>query len=58
MELYDMSRDPGENYNVIASYPEKVSELMPVVEAAHTEYGDLNVGIKKGSGTRAPGRVE
>jgi arylsulfatase len=57
-ELYDMRRDPGEQFNVIASYPEKVTELMQVVEEARAELGDLNVGIKKGSGTREVGHLK
>lgn len=55
-QLYNMMRDPGEQYNVIDYNPEKVAELMKVVEAARTEYGDLNVGIEKGSGTREIGK--
>lgn len=55
-ELYNMMRDPGEQFNVYDSYPEKVEELMKVVEAARAELGDLNVGIEKGSGTREIGR--
>ncbi len=55
-ELYNMMRDPGEQYNVIEYYPEKVEELMQVVEAARAELGDLNVGIEKGIGTREIGR--
>jgi len=54
-ELYNMMRDPGEQYNVIDSHPEKVEELMKVVEAARAELGDLNVGIAKGSGNREIG---
>lgn len=56
-ELYNMMRDPGEQYNVIESYPEKVEELMKVVDAARAELGDLNVGFEKGSGTREIGRI-
>ncbi len=55
-ELYNMMRDPGEQYNVIEYNPEKAKELMAVVEAARAELGDLNVGIEKGSGTREIGR--
>ncbi|WP_298369749.1 sulfatase [uncultured Lutibacter sp.] len=58
MELYNMMRDPGEQYNVIESYPEKVKEIMVVVEKARKELGDLNVGIKSGSGTREMGRLK
>ena len=53
-----MMRDPGEQYNVIESYPEKVKEIMVVVEKARKEYGDLNVGIKSGSGTREIGKLK
>jgi arylsulfatase A-like enzyme len=56
-QLYNMMRDPGEQYNVIAYHPEKVAEIMVIVEEARKEYGDLNVGIKKGSGTREIGRL-
>ena len=37
-----MMRDPGEQYNVIDLYPEKVEELMMVVFQASQELGDLN----------------
>ncbi len=54
-ELYNMMRDPGEEYNVIEYNPEKAEELMKIVEAARIELGDLNVGIEKGAGTREIG---
>jgi arylsulfatase len=57
-ELYNMMRDPGEQYNVIESYPEKVKELMIVVEEARKELGDLNVGIEKGEGNREIGQLK
>ncbi len=56
-ELYNMMRDPGEQYNVIEYHPEKVSEIMTVVEEARKELGDLNVGIEKGSGNREIGSL-
>ena len=56
-ELYNMMRDPGEEYNVIELYPEKAEELMQLVDGARKEYGDLNVGIEKGSGTREIGKL-
>lgn len=56
--LYNLMRDPGEQYDVIEMYPEKVHELMEVVEAARAELGDLNVGIEKGKGNREIGRLE
>lgn len=55
-ELYNMMRDPGEQYNVIAYYPEKAEELMKVAEAARAELGDLNVDKEKGEGTREIGK--
>ncbi|MFV0591765.1 MAG: sulfatase [Draconibacterium sp.] len=55
-ELYNMMRDPGEQYNVIEYHPEKAAELMEVVEAARAELGDLNVGQAKGSGSREIGK--
>ena len=55
-ELYNMMRDPGEEYNVIEYHPEKAAELMEIVEAARLEFGDLNAGIEKGEGTREIGR--
>jgi arylsulfatase len=57
-ELYNMMRDPGEQYNVIEYYPEKVEEIMVEVEKARKELGDLNVGMKSGSGTREMGRLD
>jgi arylsulfatase len=57
-ELYNMMRDPGEQYNVIEYYPEKVSEIMVIVEQARKELGDLNVGIEKGTGNRQIGQIE
>ncbi len=55
-QLYNMMRDPGEQFNVIEYYPEKAEEIMQLVEAARTELGDLNVGMEKGAGTREIGR--
>jgi arylsulfatase len=54
-ELYDMTRDPGEQYNVIEYHPEKAAEIMQLVEAARNELGDLNVGLEKGTGNREIG---
>jgi len=56
-ELYNLMRDPGEEYNVIELYPEKVEELMEVVEQARAELGDLNVGLEKGSENREIGTL-
>lgn len=56
-ELYNMMRDPGEQYNVIAFHPEKAEELMHVVEEARETLGDLNVGIRTGRENREIGSV-
>ncbi|GAA3583127.1 sulfatase [Snuella lapsa] len=55
-QLYNMMRDPGEQYNVIAYYPERAEELMEIVNAARKELGDLNVGLESGTGTREIGK--
>ncbi len=55
-ELYNMMRDPGEQFNVIDYYPEKAEEIMLLVKAARAELGDLNVGLEKGSGSREIGK--
>lgn len=56
-ELYNMMRDPGEQYNVIDYHPEKVEEIMKIVEKAREELGDLNVGIERGSENREIGKI-
>jgi arylsulfatase A-like enzyme len=57
-ELYNMRNDPGERINVSNAHPEKVEEIMRVVEKARKELGDLNVGIEKGSENREAGTLE
>jgi arylsulfatase A-like enzyme len=56
-ELYNMMRDPGEQYNVIEYHPEKAAEIMAVVKKAREELGDLNVGMEKGSENREIGKL-
>lgn len=55
-ELYNMMRDPGEQFNVIEYYPEKAAEIMKIVEAARADLGDLNVGLESGTGSREIGK--
>ncbi len=57
-QLYNMMRDPGEQFNVIEYYPEKAAEIMQIVEAARAELGDLNVEIEKGTGSREIGSIK
>jgi arylsulfatase len=56
-ELYNLQRDPGEQFDLAAYFPEKVAELMLTAEKARAELGDLNVGIEKGAGTREIGKL-
>jgi arylsulfatase len=57
LELYDLTRDPSERYNVAKLYPKKVKELMIDVEKARQELGDSNVGIDRGSNNREIGKL-
>jgi arylsulfatase A-like enzyme len=57
LELYNLTRDPGEEYNVIAQHPEIVEDLQKVAERARTELGDLNRELERGSGTREIGKL-
>ncbi|MEZ5103550.1 MAG: sulfatase [Draconibacterium sp.] len=57
-ELYNMMRDPGEQFNVIEYFPEIAEEIMPLVEEARKELGDLNVGLESGSGSREIGKLQ
>jgi len=57
-ELYNMMRDPGEQYNVVEYYPEVVTEIMVVVEKAREELGDLNIGLENGTENREIGKIE
>ena len=56
-ELYDLRRDPGERFNVIAEYPEELSKLSRIADEMRSELGDDLRGVE-GSGRREPGRVE
>ena len=56
-ELYNMMRDPGEQYNVIEYHPEIAEELMEVVKEARLALGDLNVGISQGNENREIGSL-
>ncbi len=57
LELYDLTRDPGEEYNVIELYPEKVAELQEVAAKAREELGDLNQDMETGSENRPIGAL-
>ena len=53
-ELYDLRRDPGERYNVVAQYPERVAKLKKIADDMREELGD-NLTRKKGKERREPG---
>ena len=56
LELYNLRRDPGEEYDVIKLYPEIVKELMDLAEIARKEMGDNLTGVK-GSNVRKNGKL-
>lgn len=51
LALYDLRRDPGERFNVMASYPDMVEELMQLANEARQELGDDLTG-QEGAGRR------
>ena len=54
--LYDLRRDPGEQYDVKEVYPDIVKELRKIGEDAREDLGDDLTG-KPGRNRREPGRV-
>lgn len=56
LELYNLRRDPGEEYDVIKLYPEIVKELMDLAEIARKDMGDNLTGVK-GSNVRKNGKL-
>jgi arylsulfatase len=56
MALYDLSRDPGERYDVKSLYPEVITELMKIVEAARSDLGD-DLTDAEGTGRRPIGTL-
>jgi arylsulfatase len=57
LELYDLRRDPGEQYNVVEQYPEVVSELQKIAEQARKDLGDDLTGAP-GENRRKPGSIK
>jgi arylsulfatase len=55
--LYDLRRDPGERYNVLTQYPEIVSRLEKLGEAARADLGD-DIQQRRGTNVREPGRID
>ena len=57
MALYDLRRDPSEQYDVQKLYPEVISELQKIAEEAREDLGD-DLTNRKGKNVRASGLVE
>jgi arylsulfatase A-like enzyme len=57
MALYDLRRDPSEQYDVQKLYPEIVAQLQKIAEEAREDLGD-DLTERKGKNVRASGLVE
>ncbi|MBW6537378.1 MAG: sulfatase [Mariniphaga sp.] len=55
--LYDLRRDPGEQYNLIEFYPEIVERLEKIAAEAREDLGD-DLTENPGKNRREPGRAE
>lgn len=55
--LYDLRRDPGERYNVMATFPEVVQALERIAEEAKKDLGD-ELTDRTGAGVRVVGMSE
>ena len=56
LELYNLRRDPGEEYDVIKLYPDVAEELKKLVESARKDMGD-NLTGRKGTNLREHGKI-
>jgi arylsulfatase len=54
--LYDLRRDPGEQYDVKANFPDMVSKLKRIAEEARADLGD-DIQKVTGRNNREPGRL-
>lgn len=54
--LYDLRRDPGEQYDVSAQHPDVVGELRAYAEAVRNDLGD-DLQKVSGKGLREPGKL-
>ncbi|AQG81974.1 sulfatase [Spirosoma montaniterrae] len=56
LALYDLSRDPGERYDLKDQFPERVAELQQIATAARLDLGD-DLTAQKGANTRPAGEL-
>lgn len=57
MELYDLRRDPGEEYDVIEQYPEVRDRILEIAERAREDLGD-DLQDRKGKNRRPLGTAK
>jgi arylsulfatase len=55
--LYNLRRDPGEQYNVMELYPAVVKDLENLAEITRNDLGD-NLNNRKGKNIREAGRID
>jgi len=55
--LYDLRRDPGENYDVKEMNPDIVKRLQALAEEARVDLGD-DLQKRTGANNRAVGKIE
>jgi arylsulfatase len=56
LALYDLRRDPGEEYDVKELHPEVVAYIQNLVDQARLDLGDDLAGAE-GTGRRTPGKI-
>ena len=56
MELYDLRRDPGEDYDVLEKYPEIKNKMLKIADRAREDLGD-NLQNKEGKNRRPIGML-
>lgn len=54
--LYDLRRDPGEQYNLFEHHPDVVAKLSALAQQARADLGD-DLTQTKGANRRAPGQI-